>query len=910
MKRFLKFFALFGLIILTTGCGSQFKDEATVTIDAEPIILAAIKAKRNARDVGSVQEGGSPDGHIDDLLDDDYYESEYDDIQFTKEMIAAFDEAIEYKVDFKCSLTGDYKKTQTETIAISFSDMMQLEEVEDFEESTVYQELEENLPDFKFSGVPVGSRIKANVIMTLGTRIKDEDKLFDLILGAAYEGKTEQEIALAKLSLTPEIKRLMKNEFLEYFSMEELITAAGTSDEITVVEGSDNPIEVTLEFDVEIGFGSGKEDSISYTRYYYLDDYKVNTLTGYLDEETADELYDSISELETCPAILIDSGYEYEVEKIIIEYTGTEAIEQDWLKLNEEKKQALCEDILQNAGSITIYCYIKSTPIETPVDDVTCTFNLYENNIRVDTSTEDLTRNYTYFKYTFEELREIPDGFDDDDYIYSIDKILITYTKDTDTTPETVTQDWLKIKDDDKDQFCKDMVADATAITVDYYVTSTQKIIPPKEYTATGSIVLGDIGLVTVGYDITEPLFLNMGELSFWAKDSNGTAVTDIDMEVKLLYGGRDLNDFAPSDDPYYSYSTANKTLQIEKRLSTAGTYQLLVTATVSGQSYVSNSVTLNFEVPDTIYYVINVETFYPQNPDNDIIQMIFLTNGLYLKFQGTGSNSNEIVGTFKDMSKLLELGLASDDVTFDLSSVTNITEMKTADFGTAGEMKNVTKLILPDSLERISTGAIWREATESSTPLTLVIGKNVNSISSPYKGSYNPICKYEVSPDNEHFCTSSDGKYLMSKDGTHLIAGANTSSVTIPDSVLVIDENAFYGDDLVTSINLNNVEKICEGAFYSIYDINVELPATVRAVGKGAFTYSYNNGATLTDAGNTKWALIDDYSMWENCVAQGHLPEGAVEGTDYSPLLADDFEDDFVYENAYNNSYAYRLSN
>ena len=910
MKRFLKFFALFGLIILTTGCGSQFKDEATVTIDAEPIILAAIKAKRNARDVGSVQEGGSPDGYIDDLLDDDDDESAYDDIQFTKEMIAAFDEAIEYKVDFKCSLTGDYKKTQTETIAISFSDMMQLEEVEAFEESTVYQELEENLPDFKFSGVPVGSRIKANVIMTLGTRIKDEDKLFDLILGAAYEGMTEQEIALEKLSLTPEIKRLMKNEFLDYFSMEELITAAGTSDEITVVEGSDNPIEVTLEFDVEIGFGSGEEGSISYTRYYYLDGYKVNTLTGYLDEETADELYDSISELETCPAILIESGYEYEVEKIIIEYTGTEAIEQDWLKLNEEKKQALCEDILQNAGSITIYCYINSTPIETPVDDVTCTCNLYENNIKVDTSTEELTRNYTYFKYTFEGLREIPDGFDDDDYICSIDKILITYTKDTDTTPETVTQDWLKIKDDDKDQFCKDMVADATAITVDYYVTSTPKVIPLEKYTATGSIVLGDIGLVTVGYDITEPLCLNIGELSFWAKDSNGTAVTDIDMEVKLLYGGRDLNEFAPLDDPYYLYSTANKTLQIEKRLSTAGTYQLLVTASVTGQSYVSNSVTLNFEVPDTIYYVINLGTFAPQ--DSDIRQMASLTNGLYLKFQGTGTNSNEISGTFKDLSELLYWGFASDDVTFDLSSVTGITEMKTADFGTESEMNYVTKLILPDSLETISSGAISRAVTDPSnevkTQLTLVIGKNVNYITSPYKGSYNPICKYEVSPDNENFCTSSDGKYLLSKDGTHLIAGANTNSVTIPDSVLIIDENAFYGADLVTSINLNNVEKICEGAFYSIYDINVELPATVRAVGKGAFTWSNPNGAHLTDAGNTDWALTDNKTTWQSWIDQGFATEG-----EYSTLDSDSFEnfnEGFVYSLVNDHSYAYRLSN
>ena len=262
MKRFLKFFALFGLIILTTGCGSQFKDEASVTIDAEQIILAAIKAKRNAREVGSVQEGSSfnmdyldkyydEDGNFDydayykDLYGDDYedmmngnyngdypygdgdYPYDFPDFSYifddepTPEMIEAFNEFFEYSINFECSIEGDKVKAQKKSFTIPFSDFMELENNINFAETEVYQTMVAQVPSFSFD-VVVGKRIKANVKMTINMVIKDEDAFIDYLLEVMMDeksGLTQQELAYMEL-YKPLIAAEMLSSFKEEISGE------------------------------------------------------------------------------------------------------------------------------------------------------------------------------------------------------------------------------------------------------------------------------------------------------------------------------------------------------------------------------------------------------------------------------------------------------------------------------------------------------------------------------------------------------------------------------------------------------------------------------------------------------------------------------------------------------------------
>ena len=72
-------------------------------------------------------------------------------------------------------------------------------------------------------------------------------------------------------------------------------------------------------------------------------------------------------------------------------------------------------------------------------------------------------------------------------------------------------------------------------------------------------------------------------------------------LDVKLLYGGRDLNDFAEAGNPYYSFDDNTKTLTIENTLSTGGVYQLYVVAKALGSSTYTNSVTLDITVENSM---------------------------------------------------------------------------------------------------------------------------------------------------------------------------------------------------------------------------------------------------------------------------------------------------------------------
>ena len=147
-------------------------------------------------------------------------------------------------------------------------------------------------------------------------------------------------------------------------------------------------------------------------------------------------------------------------------------------------------------------------------------------------------------------------------------------------------------------------------------------------------------------------------------------------------------------------------------------------------------------------------------------------------------------------------------------------------------QAKNLTTINLPASIQDLPT---TKEANgfTSATNLTAI----------------------KVDPSNTNF-KDEDG-VVLTKDGSTLVAypfarhgvvnpAYNGPLATmhpgevyaIPASVETIGKGAFSKAKEITAVQLNNVKKICEGAFYSVRNLrNVELGASVETIENGAIS-------------------------------------------------------------------------
>lgn len=164
-------------------------------------------------------------------------------------------------------------------------------------------------------------------------------------------------------------------------------------------------------------------------------------------------------------------------------------------------------------------------------------------------------------------------------------------------------------------------------------------------------------------------------------------------------------------------------------------------------------------------------------------------------------------------------------------------------------QAKNLTTINLPASIQDLPT---TKEANgfTSATNLTAI----------------------KVDPTNTNF-KDEDG-VVLTKDGRTLVAYpfarqgvANTAYnvtdptkpagkvYTIPASVETIGKGAFAKAKEITAVQLNNVKKISEGAFYSVrYLRNVELGASVETIEDGAISDTPDLSRFTVDSNNLKY--------------------------------------------------------
>ncbi len=93
---------------------------------------------------------------------------------------------------------------------------------------------------------------------------------------------------------------------------------------------------------------------------------------------------------------------------------------------------------------------------------------------------------------------------------------------------------------------------------------------------------------------------------------------------------------------------------------------------------------------------------------------------------------------------------------------------------------------------------------------------------------------------DSKYLIKAKAQKTFVVPDGITTIcdeafSGYNTSEVTLPDSVTTIGDYTFYGSEL-SKINIENVVKIGEEAFYHTPITSIELPKAITVIPDGLF--------------------------------------------------------------------------
>ena len=145
----------------------------------------------------------------------------------------------------------------------------------------------------------------------------------------------------------------------------------------------------------------------------------------------------------------------------------------------------------------------------------------------------------------------------------------------------------------------------------------------------------------------------------------------------------------------------------------------------------------------------------------------------------------------------------------------------------------------IPESVTYIGDSAFCSTGLES-----INIPESVTYIGDSAFYGCSSLSGIFVSENNKVFSSDENG-VLFNKDKTELILypeGNESETYTIPDSVLVIKENAFRESEyLYTVSGGNHLETIENYAFHYSEICSVELSETIISIGKGAFRYCRN---------------------------------------------------------------------
>ena len=407
-----------------------------------------------------------------------------------------------------------------------------------------------------------------------------------------------------------------------------------------------------------------------------------------------------------------------------------------------------------------------------------------------------------------------------------------------------------------------------------------------------GGVVTIDNGAFNLKLADDTALYIDGGCVMFFAQNKSGEILTGenefTDWEVKLFFGGNEVA-VVPNSGPgcwdntwfQFNYGDDDNPVNL-----IPGNYQMYVSAKHNG---VRSSSTFDVTVQNTYKPESLLMSLYTDSASfkESIANTISsLTHNLTIELRGTGT-ATTIADIFEaakkgetDYSSAHNGASLPYKVTYDLSKLegrTVISAMgdETACYSSAPIYKEscIQKLILPDCIETIGSSA-FMDYDETDTPdsdyepyLTLVIGKDMASITIPYQGCKSPFKKFEVSSANPNLTTNSAGSVIIENSSHTILWGANTTELFIPDNITTIGKGAFYGcielSSTQTLHEFNNVERIYEYAFGKT-GANYNLTEKVKAIGIAAFDADANVAVPTADENHPdNWEYTSDLDVW-----------------------------------------------
>lgn len=260
--------------------------------------------------------------------------------------------------------------------------------------------------------------------------------------------------------------------------------------------------------------------------------------------------------------------------------------------------------------------------------------------------------------------------------------------------------------------------------------------------------------------------------------------------------------------------------------------------------SYPAGNLRTTFTIPDSVnevdsysfYNVCNLINIIIPNSVTEIGGFAFLGCFSLTEIIVLPENQNYCSDEYgvlysKDKSELISYPAGNARTTFTIpNSVTVI------DWGAFYGSCNLKSVIIPSSVTQIGFFAF-----SSCTSLTsITIPNSVTFIDNSVFDNCVGLTNITVDSGNQNFSSDSYG-VLYNKDKTALVKypiGNTRTFFQIPNSVVYIDQNAFYGCTSLTNITIpNSVTDIWPAAFYGCTSLtNITIPNSVTGIGSETF--------------------------------------------------------------------------